>query len=202
MMNANLKQTMIDGLWKNNPALIQMLGLCPLLAVSNNLWNGFCLGVATLLVLVIGQGSISLCRHMIAPALRLPSYMLLLGTATTIIELGLQWYDYKLYQTLGLFIPLIITNCMLLARAESVASKTAFVPTLLDALAMGLGFMLILIIMGGIRQWLSPSFSLMLLPPGAFLVLGLLAALQAWIKQRQAHKAKMVLHIPVHTIDT
>jgi len=197
-----MTKLLADGLWHNNPALVQLLGLCPLLAVSTSLTTGFILGLATLCVLVLGNSCISLCRHSIAPGLRLPSFMLILATATTLIEILLQAYLYELYTQVGLFIPLIITNCTLLARAEAFAARQPFLKTSVDSLAMGLGFLLVLTFIGSIRGLLSPVLTLVLLPPGAFFLFAAMVAVQNWLKiPRNSNRQVNPRVIALHNID-
>lgn len=177
-----------QGLWQNNPALVQLLGLCPLLAVSTTVIHGLFLGIATVCVLTLGNTCISLCRGFIPQALRLPCFMLILGTVTTITELTLQAMHYQLYQQVGLFIPLILTNCTLLARAEAVAFRNGPWYTALDSFGMGLGFALVLITLGGLRELLTPWSTLAVLPVGAFIIFSLFIALQQYIGIRKTHR--------------
>lgn len=148
-------QIIQNGLWKNNQALVALLGLCPLLAVSNTLINSLALGIATTLTLILSNGCISLVRHVIQQEIRLPLFVLIIAGIVTIIELLMHAYFYQLYKTLGIFIPLIVTNCAIIGRAEVFASKNTLLPSLLDGLAMGLGFSLALVLLGGIREILS-----------------------------------------------
>ena len=119
----SVKEITLQGLWGNNAALVQLLGLCPLLAVSNSVVNALGLGLATILVLLGSNGMVSLCRHYLTPAIRLPVFVLIIATFTTCAELLLRAFAIELYQALGIFIPLIVTNCTILGRAESFASK-------------------------------------------------------------------------------
>jgi len=148
-------QIISNGLWKNNQAFVALLGLCPLLAVSNTVINGLALGLATTLTLALSNSSISLVRHTIQPEIRLPLFVLIIAGIVTIIELLMHAYFYELYKTLGIFIPLIVTNCAIIGRAEVFASKNSVLPSLVDGLAMGLGFTLALLLLGGIREILS-----------------------------------------------
>ncbi|NQD37216.1 electron transport complex subunit E [Permianibacter sp. IMCC34836] len=201
-----------SGLWTNNPALVQVLGLCPLLAVSNTAINGLGLGLATLLVLVGANLLVSLVRHWIPAAIRIPVFVLLIGSLVTCIELLMHAWTYSLYQALGIFIPLIVTNCVIIGRAESFASRQPAHRAVIDGLAQGLGFTGVLFVLGSVREilgsghWmfgaeqvfgsvgaaLSSKFAelqqpmlLALLPPGAFLGLGGLIALKNVIDQRR-----------------
>lgn len=186
-----------QNLWANNPATIQLLGLCPLLAVSTNLQQGLFLGLATIVVITLGNSCISLARHFIPKSLRLPCFMLILGSVTTAIELLLQAYFYDLYQVLGLFIPLIITNCTLLARAEAFASQQKLLPTFIDSLSTSLGFFAVLTLIGGLRELLTPYSILFALPPGAFLLFGLCVALQRSVERQAKNTARLIPVTPI-----
>ena len=194
-----------NGIWKNNPALVQLLGLCPLLAVTSTVVNAIGLGLATLVVLVGSNVAVSLIRNFVADAVRLPAFVMIIASFTTCIELIMQAYTYELYQILGIFIPLIVTNCAILGRADAFASRNPVLPSALDGFMMGLGFMFILIVLGAMRELIGQGtlFSDMhllfgdmainwrwdvfpnyhdvlfaILPPGAFIGLGLLIALK------------------------
>lgn len=206
------------GLWKNNPALVQVLGLCPLLAVSASVVNALGLGLATLMVLTASNTAVSLIRHQISDTIRLPAFVLIIASLTTCIELLMKAYTYELYQILGIFIPLIVTNCAVLGRAESFASKNKIVPSMIDGFMMGLGFTLVLICVGAVREILGtgmifsnmqllfgdiaaawkinvlgenyPGMTLALLPPGAFIVVGFLMAGKNFIDNHLKERAK------------
>jgi electron transport complex protein RnfE len=141
-----------NGLWNNNQALVAMLGLCPLLAVSNTTINAFGLGVATLLVLMLSNLAISSTRQHIPVEIRIPIFVLIIASLVTIVEVLMQAYFYSLYQILGIFVPLIVTNCAILGRAEAFASKNTVLKSTLDGFSMGLGFMLVLILVGFVRE--------------------------------------------------
>lgn len=192
----------LDGLWHNNIALVQLLGLCPLLAVTTSVANALGLGAATLLVLAGSSLSVSLLRQRIPNSVRLPAFVMILASFATCTELLIQAFAYPLYQVLGIFIPLIVTNCALLGRAEAFASRHPPLPALADGLMVGLGFALVLILLGALREvfgqgtlfsgmdllfgpaaadWqitLLADFQvlILLLPPGAFFGMGLLLA--------------------------
>ncbi len=195
------------GLLTDNPGLIQLLGLCPLLAISNTLVNAIGLGVATLLTVLLTNISVSLLRPVLYNAIRIPVFVIIIAGLVTIIERLMEAWLFDLYQTLGIFVPLIVTNCLILARAEAFASRQRPVAAALDGLAMGCGFLLALVLLGGTRELLgygsllrdsqllfgttSPDFMLQLtpehyqfllfsLPPGAFILLGLLVAGLRW----------------------
>jgi electron transport complex protein RnfE len=194
-----------NGLWKNNPALVQLLGLCPLLAVSSSVVNALGLGIATLCVLVLSNLSVSLLRSVIPHTVRLPIFVVIIASSVTAAELLMQAFTFELYQVLGIFLPLITTNCAILARAEAYASRNSVGPAVTDGIMMGLGFAAVLVILGAIRECLATGalfsdmhllfgedarawqwvivqdyepFLLAALPPGAFLITGLLIALK------------------------
>ncbi|KAA0441290.1 MAG: electron transport complex subunit E [Candidatus Thioglobus sp.] len=200
-----------NGLWGNNQALVALLGLCPLLAVTNNIVNAIGLGLATTFVLVASNTTISIFRNNIRREIRIPVFVLLIASFVTIVELAMQSYFYDLYLILGIFVPLIVTNCAILGRAEAFASKNTWGKSALDGLMMGLGFSIVLIVLGAMRELLGSGTlfaqsSLLLgdfgaalsvkvfenyqgtllaiLPPGAFIGLGLIVALKNWINAR------------------
>ena len=183
-----LSTVWLDGLWDRNPGLIQLLGLCPLLAVSNTLENAIGLGLATLFVLVLSNASISLIRTLVDDAIRLPVFVLVIAALTTCAELLVQALDYQLYQSLGIFLPLIVTNCLILGRAEALAKRETIVISTIDGLAQGLGFFLVLVSLGALREWMSGMLILAALPPGAFITLGLLVAIHQWIQGKLKQK--------------
>ena len=197
-----------NGLWNNNQALVALLGLCPLLAVTNNIVNAIGLGIATTFVLIASNVTISLFRNQISKEVRIPIFVLLIASFVTIVELLMQSFFYDLYLILGIFVPLIVTNCAILGRAEAYASKNTWGKSLLDGLMMGIGFSLVLIVLGAMRELigsgtlfdqsaillgsLGESLSitvfddyqgtlLAILPPGAFIGLGLIVALKNYI---------------------
>lgn len=178
----------LDGLWDRNPGLVQLLGLCPLLAVSNTIDNAVGLGLATIFVLVLSNASISLIRHLVEDAIRLPVFVLVIAALTTCAELLVQAFDYPLYQSLGIFLPLIVTNCLILGRAEALARREPFVISTMDGLAQGLGFFMVLVSLGALREWVSSTLILAALPPGAFIALGLLVALHQMIQSKLKHR--------------
>ena len=183
-----LSTVWLDGLWDRNPGLIQLLGLCPLLAVSNTLENAIGLGLATLFVLVLSNASISLIRTLVDDAIRLPIFVLVIAALTTCAELLVQALDYRLYQSLGIFLPLIVTNCLILGRAEALAKRETIVMSTIDGLAQGLGFFLVLVSLGALREWMSGTLILAALPPGAFIALGLLVSIHQWIQGKLQQK--------------
>jgi len=183
-----------NGIGKENPVFAQALGMCPLLAVTTNAFNGIGMGVSTMAVLICSNLFISLLRGFVPSAARIPAYVVVIAAFVTIVELALRAYVPALSESLGLFIPLIVTNCLILARAEAFASKNKALPSIVDAIGMGLGFTIVLAALGAIRELLGsgtflsetpfemvlpevfPRTILMILPPGAFIVLGLMMA--------------------------
>jgi len=215
-----------NGLWKNNQALVALLGLCPLLAVTNTAINGLGLGLATLAVIVASNVSVSLIRHLVRPEIRLPVFVLIIACFVTAIELIMHAYFIALYHILGIFIPLIVTNCAIIGRAEAYAARNSVGKAAIDGLAMGLGFTLVLFVLGSLREiigqgtflqgahllfgeiasnWalsLGDNFQGLLfaiLPPGAFFFLGLLIALKNIIDKRQKAIQSSTLAEPVAT---
>ena len=200
-----------DGLWNSNQALVALLGLCPLLAVTNTAVNGLGLGLATTLVLTLSNGTVSLIRNLVRSEIRLPVFVIVIASFVTAVELSMNAWFHELYKILGIFIPLIVTNCAIIGRAEAFASKNNLGRSLVDGLAMGVGFTLVLVTLGGLRELvgLGTLFSqadlmfgeaargltinmgegfkgmlLAILPPGAFIGLGLLIALKNVIDKR------------------
>ena len=211
----NIREIVRNGLWDQNIVFSQLLGLCPTMAVTTSGTNGLGMGLATTTVLILSNLVISLIRNLVSPVVRLPVFVLVIAAFVTAVELVMQAYFYELYLVLGLFIPLIVTNCMILGRAEAFASRNALAPALVDGLAMGIGFTLVLTLLGAIREFLGQgtlfhqadllfgeaasllSLSmgegfhgalLAILPPGAFIALGLLIALKNVIDKALARR--------------
>lgn len=207
----------MDGLWNNNPATVQILGLCPLLAVSGSVVNAMGLGLATMMVLASSNLAVSLIRHFVTPAVRLPAFVMIIAALVTVIEMLMQALTFELYEILGIFIPLIVTNCAVLGRADAFASKNSPLPAVLDGLMMGAGFLLVLLLLGAMREALGQGtlfsnmqmlfgpmaqnwqitliadyrgFLLAVLPPGAFIGLGLIIAGKNVIDKRLKDAAK------------
>jgi electron transport complex protein RnfE len=203
MNDPTYTQILKEGLWLNNPGTVQLLGLCPLLAVTTTVINGLGLGLATTLTLVASNVSVSLIRKLVRPEIRIPVFVLIIASVVTVIELSMNAWLHDLYLILGIFIPLIVTNCAIIGRAESFASRQTVDRALLDGLAMGIGFTLVLVTLGGMREFIGQGtllaqahlmfgafgdhltltiiedyrgFLLAILPPGAFLGLGFLIA--------------------------
>ncbi|MDX1398155.1 MAG: electron transport complex subunit E, partial [Oceanospirillum sp.] len=141
-----------DGLWNNNPALVQLLGLCPLLAVTGSVVNALGLGIATILVLVGSNLSVSMIRNFVPEQVRLPAFVMIIASFVTCAELLMQAFTYELYLILGIFIPLIVTNCVILGRADAFASKNPILPAVTDGFMMGIGFTVVLVLLGGMRE--------------------------------------------------
>jgi electron transport complex protein RnfE len=203
MSDTSVGEISVNGLWTNNAALVQLLGLCPLLAVTGTVVNALGLGLATLLVLVGSNIIVSLIRQYVNDAVRLPIFVIIIASFVTCTELLMKAFTFELYQILGIFIPLIVTNCAILGRAEAFASKNNVAMAALDGIMMGLGFLLVLLALGAIRELLGQgtlfvdmhllfgpmatdwvmrpfgdnySFLVIVLPPGAFLVMGFIIA--------------------------
>ncbi|MEH6824519.1 MAG: electron transport complex subunit E [Motiliproteus sp.] len=215
-----LRKISLDGLWHNNPALVQLLGLCPLLAVTGSVVNALGLGLATTLVLIGANLCVSLIRNLVPGTVRLPAFVMIIASLVTCVELLMQAMTYELYEILGIFIPLIVTNCAILGRADGFARKNPPLPAMLDGLMMGLGFSLVLILLGAMREALGsgtlfadmqllfgpaaaawkltliddyPGFLFAVLPPGAFVGMGLIIAAKNIIDARLKQRAKPVL---------
>jgi len=213
MSDSNYNEITNNGLWNNNVALVQLLGLCPLLAVTGTVINGLGLGLATLLTLVASNISVSMIRHWVRPEVRVPVFVLIIASIVTTIQLSMNAWFYDLYNVLGIFIPLIVTNCSILARAEAFASKNKVLPSAIDGLMMGLGFTAVLVALGAMREvigrgtlfadahlmfgsaaenWTLVLFEdysgllLAILPPGAFIGLGLIIAMKNVIDKKLA----------------
>jgi len=216
MSDISYRQLVKEGLWNNNQALVALLGLCPLLAVTNTAVNGLGLGIATTVVLILSNATISLIRNLVRPEVRLPVFVIVIASFVTAVELSMNAWFFELYKILGIFIPLIVTNCAIIGRAEAFASKSRVFPAVVDGLAMGIGFTIVLILLGSMRELigmgslfsqielmfgeaakgltlsLGDNFKGMLiaiLPPGAFIGLGLMIAMKnvadKWLAARQ-----------------
>lgn len=173
------------GIWSNNPGMAQLLGLCPLLAVSRTLLTGLALGIATLLVICATNVLVSFCRLWIDSRVRLPALVLIIAALVTSIDLVFKAYWFDMYGEIGLFIPLIVTNCVILSRAEAFASRNRLLPALLDGLGHGIGFLLVLTALGAVRELFSQGLLIASLPPGGFFALaGLIALRNRWLSSR------------------
>jgi electron transport complex protein RnfE len=174
-----------DGLWRDNPGLVQLLGLCPLLAVTSTFRNGLGLGIATLAVLVLSNALVSATRRWILDEIRIPIYVLIIASLVTCTELVFKAWFPALDRSLGIFIPLIVTNCAIVARAELHASRNSIGSSIIDGLVMGTGFALLLMALGAFRELVSTVWLLALLPPGAFFSLALAIAGKNALDARQ-----------------
>ncbi len=206
-----------NGVWKQNPGVVQLLGLCPLLAVSSSVVNGVSLGLATAVVMALSGASIAPIRSYVPNEIRIPVFILIIAVLVTVVQYLMNAYMYGLYVVLGIFIPLIVTNCIVLARVEAFASKNGALPSALDGFAMGLGLTAVLGTLGALRELLGKGtlfsgldlalgdvakdwvlhvlpnykgFLLAILPPGAFIGLGCLIAGRNWLNLRAEQKAR------------
>lgn len=218
---SEVKELIVQGLWKNNSALVQLLGLCPLLAVTSTATNALGLGLATTLVLTITNGSISALRRWVPSEVRIPIYVMIIAAAVSIVQMLINAYAFGLYQSLGIFIPLIVTNCIVVGRAEAIAARKPVGLALVDGIAIGLGATGAMFVLGSLRELIGNGtlfdgadmllggwakvlrievvhfdspFLLAMLPPGAFIGLGLMLATKYVIDEKmKARKAKLLL---------
>jgi electron transport complex protein RnfE len=211
-----------NGLIKQNTGLVQLLGLCPLLAISNNVVNALSLGLATTMVMAASSGAVSGVRHFVPNEIRIPVFVLIIAALVTVIDLVMHAFVHPLYLVLGIFIPLITTNCIVLARADAFAAKNRPLNSVVDAVAMGLGLTLVLLVLGAIRELAGQGtlfsgidlvfgedakqfvlhvlpnyqgFLLAILPPGAFIALGLLIATNNWYKARAEQRTRAAVAV-------
>ena len=212
------RKIFLDGIWQQNTGLVVLLGLCPLLAVSGTVVNALGLGLATTLTLMCSNLAVSLARGLLRPEIRIPAYVLIIASVVTVVQLLMQAWFHDLYRVLGIFIPLIVTNCAIIGRAEAFASRNRPLPALADGLATGLGFCIALLALGAVREVVGhgtlfsqarlmfgefgeslqltlipdhPGFLIAILPPGAFIGLGLLIAGRNWLDSRSSRKQKI-----------
>lgn len=213
---SDYKEITVNALWKQNPGVVQLLGLCPTLAVTTTAVNGISLGLATALVMAASNGAVAPVRKLIPSEIRVPVFILIIAALVSIIDMSINAFAHPLHKVLGIFIPLIVVNCIVLARVESFAAKNTFTPSVLDGFMMGIGLTLVLALLGGMREVAGKGtvfsgldlvfgpeakqfmltvipdyhgFLLAILPPGAFLGLGILIALRNWAEIRNAKKA-------------
>ena len=211
METRNFREHAWNGLWKQNPGLVQLLGLCPILAVSTSIVNAVSLGLATIVVMAVANLAVASLRNFIPYEIRIPVFILIIAALTTVVDLTFNAYLHELYLVLGIFIPLIVTNCIVLARVEAYAAKNDPLSSTVDGVMMGLGLVWVLAVLGGIRELVGsgtlfsgidmvvpglspilvfgddyPGFLLGILPPGAFFTLGCLIALSNWLRTRAA----------------
>lgn len=211
MANTSYKELTLNGLWKNNPALVQVLGLCPLLAMSSCVVNAVGMGAATIFVLMLSNICISAIRNIVSDAVRLPVFVMIIAAVVTAIQLLMQAYTFELYQVLGVFLPLITTNCIILGRADGFACKNAILPSAIDGFMMGLGYSTVMFLLGFLRELFGtghifadmhllfgpiaenwkmqpfsnyPQFLYIVLPPGAFIYMGCFIAFKNIVNDR------------------
>lgn len=217
-MSNNYKTIMKDGLWDNNGVFSMLLGMCPAMAMTTSATNGFGMGVATAVVMAASSGLVAIFRNQITPEVRIPVYILIVAVMVTLVDLGMNAWMHELYKVLGLFIPLIVSNCLPLARLEAFAAKQPPFPAFLDGLFMGLGFTLALTVSGAVREiigagtlfadaslLLGPAFKvielrvlpadmgvlMMILPPGGFIVTGFLVVVKRLLDLRAGKEIQM-----------
>lgn len=204
----NVSKEFIKGLWDENPILVLLLGLCPTLAVTTSAYNGLGMGAASTFVLICSNIVISVLRGVIPKKVRIPCFIVVIATFVTIVDMVLKAYQFDLHRNLGLFVPLIVVNCIILGRAEAFASKRTILESLIDGLGMGLGFTVTLALLGAVREFIGNGtitifqmgetliqldpfagsyvgVLVMILPPGAFISLGFMVALQNFLMARQ-----------------
>ena len=206
-----------NGLWKQNSGVVQLLGMCPVLAVSSSVVNGASLGLATAFVMALSGAAVALIRNIVPNEIRIPVFILIIAVLVTVVQYAMNAYMYGLYVVLGIFVPLIVTNCIVLARVEAFAAKNGPLSSAWDGLTMGMGLTIVLALLGGMRElvghgtllsgldlalgdfaksWVITvipnykGFLLAILPPGAFIGLGMLIAGKNWINLRAEQKAK------------
>jgi Na+-translocating ferredoxin:NAD+ oxidoreductase subunit E len=226
MTASEFREIFHNGLWKQNTGVVQLLGLCPILAVSSSVVNAVSLGLATVLVMTLSGAAVAPIRQLIPNEARIPVFVLIIAVLVTVVQFMMNAYMYGLYVVLGIFIPLIVTNCIVLARIEAFSSKNPALASALDGLAMGLGLTAVLAVLGGIREILGHGtllsgidlvfgeaakswvitvvpnyhgFLLAVLPPGAFITLGMLIAAKNWLNlraERKVHGANATI-VPV-----
>ena len=194
--------TFLRGLWEENPVFVMLLGMCPVLAVTNSAINALAMGLATTYVLLCSSSLVSLMRKLIPKQVRIATYIVIIATFVTIVDYSIQAISLDLYNALGAFIQLIVVNCMILGRAEAYASKQRLGATVVNGLGMGVGFTIALLCLGSVREILGagslfgiPLFAenfqpwvVMILPPGGFFVLGGWLLLFNWFRQRRERK--------------
>lgn len=213
-----------NGLWKQNSSLVQLLGLCPLLAVTTNAVNGIMLSLATILVMAVANVAVASLRNFIPHEIRIPVFILIVAALVTVVDLLFNANLHELYLVLGIFIPLIVTNCIVLARVEAFAAKNSPLQSTFDGIFMGLGMLWTLALLGGLRELIGngtlfagidmvfpnlqpiqllpesyPNFLLAMLPPGAFILLGCMIAWKNWMDARATERAKLKPAAPVAT---
>lgn len=217
-----IKNIFLNGAWKQNSSLVQMLGMCPLLAMTNSLVNGAMLSLATIFVMSMSGFAVACLRNFIPHEIRIPVFIMVAAALVTVVDLGMAAYMHDMYNILGIFIPLIITNCLVLARIEAFAAKNGPLQSLWDGAAMGIGMLWTLSLLGGLRELIGtgtlfsgieavipglhavqvlpkdyPGFLVAVLPPGAFIVLSFLVAWKNWTEARAAQRRGKPIPAPV-----
>jgi len=218
------KEIFYNGVWKQNSSLVQILGMCPLLAMTTSLVNGFMLSMATIIVMALSGFVVACLRNFIAHEIRIPVFIMIAAALVTVVDLGMAAYMHDMYNILGIFIPLIITNCIVLARIEAFAAKNGPIQSLFDGAFMGVGMLWTLSLLGGLRELIGggtlfsgieavipglqalqvfpkdyPGFLVSILPPGAFIVLAFLVAWKNWIEARAAARQQLPVPEPLAT---
>ncbi len=221
---AETKEIFYNGAWKQNSSLVQMLGMCPLLAMTTSLVNGFMLSMATIIVMALSGFVVACLRNFIAHEIRIPVFIMIAAALVTVVDLGMAAYMHDMYNILGIFIPLIITNCIVLARIEAFAAKNGPIQSLFDGAFMGVGMLWTLSLLGGLREIIGagtlfsgieavipnlqalqlfpkdyPGFLISILPPGAFIVLAFLVAWKNWYEARVAVRQQRPVPEPLAT---
>ena len=211
---AEFKEIFVNGSWRQNSSLVQMLGMCPLLAMTTSMVNGAMLSLATIFVMGFSGFVVALLRNFIPYEIRIPVFILVAAALVTVVDLGMNAYMHDMYNILGIFIPLIITNCLVLARIEAFAAKNGPLQSLFDGAFMGVGMLWTLSLLGGLREFIGsgtlfsgieavipslhhidllpadyPGFLVAILPPGAFIVLACLVAAKNWYEEKAALRA-------------
>jgi len=204
-----------EGLWHNNTIFVQLLGMCPLLGVTTSAENGFWMGAATLMVLLGSNLVVSIVRSGIPKNVRIPAYITIIASFVTLVDMVMNAWVHEMYLVLGLFIPLIVVNCAILGRAEAFASKNSVIDSVVDAISVGAGFTLALVVLGSIRELLGqgewfgfpvfgesyPDVLVLILPPGAFLAMGFILAAVNLIKRRVKIRAAARPATPVPAVE-
>jgi electron transport complex protein RnfE len=228
MSDVSYREIIRNGLWEQNTGIVQLLGLCPLLAISTTLVNAVGLGLATALVMALSNGAVSAVRNTVPHEIRIPVFILIIAVLVTVVQLLMNAFVHPLYLVLGIFVPLIVTNCVVLARTETFASKNRILPSMLDGFVMGIGLTLVLAVLGSLREIFGKGtllsgidlafgeaakplvlhvlpdyhgFLLAVLPPGAFIGLGLLIAAKNYFDQRSA-AIQSASHLPAEPVGT
>lgn len=212
-----------NGIWKQNTSLVQLLGLCPLLAVSSTFVNGVSLAIATIFVMALSSGVVASVRSFIPHEIRIPVFILIIAALVTMVDLAMNAWLHELYLVLGIFIPLIVVNCIVLARVEAFAAKNTPLVAAWDGAMMGVGMVVAIAVLGGLREIIGtgllfsgiemvipgsrplqlfpedyPGFLVAILPPGAFIVLGFMIAGRNWLDARAAERARAAHAAPAH----